>query len=174
MSSELQLYRSVKVIIFGVWYHGKKSLARKLLQRQILYPLNFNLIELHEQTVTSWSQSEDTITGTCRKINYSWQRVEKKLLAMDWMHNQKWNTSMEDNAGGTTKYRRKGRRKGVKENNRSITGKYFLHHKAWPFPKSQLVCPYHKRVHAHPKRKHERRLLDRYVYLHQRSNSSKS
>jgi len=30
---------------------------------------------------------------------------------------------MEDNAGGTTKYRRKGRRKGVKENNRSITGK---------------------------------------------------
>ena len=45
-------------------------------------------------------------------------------------YNQKRNTSMEDNVGGTTKYRKKRGRKGVKENNRSITGKYFLHHKA--------------------------------------------
>ena len=38
-------------------------------------------------------------------------------------YNQKRNTSMEDNVGGTTKYRKKRGRKGVKENNRSITGK---------------------------------------------------
>jgi hypothetical protein len=70
--------------------------------------------------VISWCQSEDTIAGTYRKINYSWKRVEKKLLAMDWKHNQKINSLMVDNAGGI---RRKRGRKGVNENNRSITGK---------------------------------------------------